>query len=97
MASNTVATPVKLGPKVELLIIAYGSKKGDPTDNSRYGSHQRRVEVTFGPHVPMELAGNMRRMQNWARDRVTATIMDIKHSQRWHCEFCGAHPLLLPC
>ena len=90
MASNTVATPVKLGPKVELLIIAYGSKKGDPTDNSRYGSHQRRVEVTFGPHVPMELAGNMRRMQMWANGLVQGLMLEMKHSQQWRCEFCGA-------
>lgn len=79
------------GPTLDLLIIAYGSSENDPNNDSRFtGENQRRVEVQLAPRIPAELAGNMRRMQSWARDKVHATVLDIKHSQRWHCEFCGA-------
>ncbi|KIP04549.1 hypothetical protein PHLGIDRAFT_190168 [Phlebiopsis gigantea 11061_1 CR5-6] len=77
------------GPTLDLLIIAYGSSENDPNNDSRFtGENQRRVEVQLAPRIPAELAGNMRRMQSWARDKVHATVLDIKHSQRWHCEFC---------
>ena len=86
------ATASAEGPVLDLLLIAYGSSETDPNDNSRFnGADQRRVEVQLAPRIPAELAGNMRRMQGWARDKVHATVMDIKHSQRWHCEFCGAY------
>ena len=78
-----------LGPKLDLLIIVYGSAAGDPTDDSRYGADQRRAEVKLSPRVPAEIAGNMRRMQDWAQDVVSGLGLELKHSQQWRCEFCG--------
>lgn len=80
------------GPLLDLLVIAYGSSDTDPNDDSRFsGEDQRRVEVKCSPRVPIEYAGNLRRMQDWAQGVVNKVVFDVKHSQRWHCEFCGEH------
>lgn len=84
--------PVTKGPAVDLLLIAYSSSEDDPNNDSRFsGQDQRRVEVKLAPRVPAEIAGNMRKMTEWSRGKVNEIVLDIKHSQRWHCEFCGEY------
>ncbi|EKM59881.1 uncharacterized protein PHACADRAFT_250663 [Phanerochaete carnosa HHB-10118-sp] len=78
------------GPVLDLLVIAYGSSASDPAEDSRFtGEDQRRVEVKFAPIVPVEVAGNLRRMQDWAREAVRSLMPEVKHSNHWHCEFCS--------
>ncbi|GJE87541.1 zinc finger MYND domain-containing protein [Phanerochaete sordida] len=78
------------GPTLDLLVIAYGSSATDPPDDSRFtGEGQRRVEIKFAPVIPVRVAGNLRRMQEWARDTVRGLMFEVKHSNRWHCEFCN--------
>ncbi|GJE85009.1 hypothetical protein PsYK624_010860 [Phanerochaete sordida] len=77
------------GPIFELLVIAYGSSATDPPDDSRFtGEGQRRVEIKFAPVIPAAIAGNLRRMQDWASDVVQDLMSEVKHSNQWHCEFC---------
>lgn len=78
------------GPTLDLLVIAYGSAANDPPDDTRFtGEDQRRVELKFTPVVPPGVAGNLRRMQDWAREVVTGLMLEVKHSNQWHCEFCN--------
>lgn len=79
------------GPVLDLLIIAYGSSADDPAGDSRfYRPDQRRVEVKLAPRAPVSAAGDLRRMHEWSQGVLRNAIPDVKHSQRWHCEFCGA-------
>ena len=80
--------------RLQLNLIAYGSSADDPTDDSRFsGEDQRRVVVTATPLVPAELLpgvqGNTRAITPWAQKVARRLVLDIKHSQSWHCEFCG--------
>ena len=85
-----MAAAAKQGPILDLLFIAYGSSASDPDDDSRFcGDGQRRVEVTFNPRVPAEIAGNLRRMRTWVQPVIQSITLDVKHSQQWHCEFCS--------
>ena len=82
------------GPVADLLVIAYGSSVNDPADDSRFtGEDQRRVEIKFAPVVPTGVAGNLRRMQDWGRDAVRDLMLEVKHSNSWHCEFCSTWSL----
>ena len=81
-------------PTLDLLVIAYGSSASDPADDSRFtGEDQRRVEVTFAHPIPPTVAGNLRRMQDWAQETVRGLMLEVKHSNKWHCEFCSAYPV----
>ncbi|GJE87542.1 hypothetical protein PsYK624_036250 [Phanerochaete sordida] len=77
------------GPILDLQLLAYGSSATDPPDESRFnGEGQRRVEINFEPVIPARVMGNLRRMQDWARDVVRGLMLEVKHSNQWHCEFC---------
>ena len=76
--------------RLELTIIVYGSAAGDPTDNSRFaGADQRRVEINFSPRVPDSKVSKPREIRMWAQSLAQGLGTDVKHSQKWHCEFCG--------
>lgn len=79
------------GQVLDLTIIVYGSSENDPNDDSRFsGYNQRRVELEFRPPVPKaDMLGNVDRMMTWAKWSIIELLQDIKHSQKWHCEFCG--------
>ncbi|KAJ3481379.1 hypothetical protein NLI96_g7696 [Meripilus lineatus] len=78
------------GQVLDLTIIVYGSSENDPNDDSRFsGYNQRRVELEFRPPVPKaDMLGNVDRMMTWAKWSIIELLQDIKHSQKWHCEFC---------
>ncbi|EKM59859.1 uncharacterized protein PHACADRAFT_206078 [Phanerochaete carnosa HHB-10118-sp] len=85
MSSKNAANDTVL----DLLMIVYGSSKDDPLDDSRFCGHdQRRVEVQLAPVMPPEVAASMRRRQEWAHELSGRVTPDLKHGQRWHCEFC---------
>lgn len=81
----------KAEQRLQLTMIAYGSSKDDPVDDFvRFtGNDQRRVEVQATPLVPASLVGNVAQLTAWAQNVARGLVIDIKHSQQWHCEFCG--------
>lgn len=76
--------------RLQLTMIAYGSSADDPNDDSRFtGMDQRRVEIHAIPEVPAHLLGDADALTPWAQGVARRAVLDIKHSQNWHCEFCG--------
>lgn len=76
------------GPELEYTIIIYGSKPGDPLDESRSGANQRRVEITLRPRLPR---ANMpcAEIEAFAHIFTAFQWQDIKHTNYWRCEFCS--------
>lgn len=77
------------GPELYYFVIIYGSKPGDPLDDSRYGAHQRRTEIALRPRLPRS-GMSMAEIEMFARVFTGYQWQDIKHTNFWHCEFCGA-------
>ena len=79
--------------RLNLTMIVYGSSKDDPNDDSRFcGMDQRRVEITASPLVPSNKLGRIDTLTVWAENVAKRIMPDAKHSQEWHCAFCGAFP-----
>jgi hypothetical protein len=94
------------GPAVHYLIIAYGSREGEPVSDARYGKDQRRLELDLRLKLPR--AGmRVDDIQLFVKAWLQENYRRIKHryvlspcsrsfavlrscSQSWHCEFCGA-------
>ncbi|KAJ3553282.1 hypothetical protein NM688_g3696 [Phlebia brevispora] len=76
-------------PRLDLLVILYGSSGTDPVGNSRFGADQRRVELKFNPRIPAEVPRDPVGIDTWARNTLAGLFPELKHSQKWHCEFCN--------
>lgn len=77
------------GPELIHEIVIYGSKAGDPFNDGRFGEDQRRAELTLYYHLPR--SGMTRDdIVEFARQFMGLQWPDLKHTQFWHCEFCGA-------
>ncbi|KAI0066238.1 hypothetical protein BV25DRAFT_1797413 [Artomyces pyxidatus] len=83
-------------PVLNLLIIVYGSSSTDPVSDSRYGAHQRRLELELRPKLPM-IGMSPAEISTWTSALVRRIHPDVKHSQRWHCEFCDKLALETSC
>ncbi|KAF7789382.1 hypothetical protein EIP86_000326 [Pleurotus ostreatoroseus] len=90
MAQRAKSKSAAKETRLELTVIVYGSAAGDPTDDSRFaGADQRRAEIEFSPRVPDNKVGKPNEIAMWANNLVQGLGTDVKHSQKWHCEFCG--------
>ncbi|CAL1697240.1 unnamed protein product [Somion occarium] len=78
------------GPELNLTIIVYGSSETDPSGNERFcGERQRRAEIELRPRVPnRDMLRNQTQMNAWAQGVLNSVGVDVKHTQKWHCEFC---------
>ena len=90
MATGTgTAAVLPDGPDyLHLTLLLYGSAKGDPVGDERLGEHQRRAEIELRlklPHAGM----SAHEIQQFARGFVGLHYPNIKHTQKWYCEFCG--------
>lgn len=83
------------GPVMDITIIMYGSKKGETVSDDRFGDHQRRVEIKLSPRLPRP-GMTSQEISRWANDLFSLCYPTFKHSQKWHCEFCGTFTLLFP-
>ena len=87
------------GPVMHLLVILYGSRKREEVSLDRFGEHQRRVEIDMRPRLPRPGMTPLE-ISQWAHHFVGVNYQSFKHSQKWHCEYCGAHdfvPVLASC
>ena len=76
--------------RLQLTMMAYGSSVDDPNDDSRFtGMDQRRIELYASPVIPATMMGDPEALTPWAQKIARRMVLDIKHSQDWHCEFCG--------
>lgn len=74
---------------LDLQVLVYGSSVNDPNDDSRFsGENQRRIEIKLNPRIPMSMMGSMQQKHMWAQGFLQKLGVDVKHTQRWHCEFC---------
>ncbi|KAI0791857.1 hypothetical protein C8Q75DRAFT_57617 [Abortiporus biennis] len=78
------------GPEVTIELVVLGSAASDPPiDEIRFGPHQRRLEVKIQVTIPtMEMTKNTYLMQAWLKKVALQIGVDLKHTQKWHCEFC---------
>ncbi len=77
------------GPEVNYTMIVYGSTPGDPVNDDRYGMHQRRVEIVVRPRLPRDHM-TIPEINEFCRLFMAYQWQDVKHTNFWHCEFCGA-------
>ncbi|KAI0791860.1 hypothetical protein C8Q75DRAFT_732243 [Abortiporus biennis] len=81
------------GPELDLTVIVYGSNATDSPDERirfRDPDTQRRLELKLHPTVPTaEMCRDQSQMNPWAQKVLLTIGPDVKHSQRWHCEFCN--------
>ncbi|KAJ6460978.1 hypothetical protein C8R45DRAFT_536450 [Mycena sanguinolenta] len=71
----------------EILVIVYGSCARDPENDERYGSEQRRVEITLRPTLPASATTPFKKHQ-WLWTFLEKLGPDMKHNRNWRCEFC---------
>lgn len=77
------------GPELIHQVLIYGSKPGDPLNDDRYGAHQRRAEMTLYLRLPRS-GMTKNDIGAFANQFIGLQWPDLKHTQFWHCEFCGA-------
>ncbi|KAJ7148707.1 hypothetical protein C8R43DRAFT_515047 [Mycena crocata] len=75
---------------LDLLVIVYGSCSRDPNTDERYGSEQRRVEITLNPIIPAN-ATTIAKKHQWLSGFLLNIGKDMKHNRNWRCEFCKKH------
>ncbi|KAH9925738.1 uncharacterized protein B0H18DRAFT_365383 [Fomitopsis serialis] len=87
MSAKTAGTLPDGPDYLHLLLILYGSAKGDSSSDDRFGQDQRRAEVDIRLKLPR---AGMRppEIDSYAREFVGLNYASIKHTQKWHCEFC---------
>ncbi len=76
------------GPELIHNVLVYGSKPGDPLNDDRFGENQRRVEITLHPRLP-RFGMAKDEIATFAKLFIAVQWPDLKHTQFWHCEFCG--------
>ncbi|KAJ8073953.1 hypothetical protein PM082_012237 [Marasmius tenuissimus] len=59
-----------------------------------YGEDGKRVEVKLHPRVPDDRLGKPREIGEWSLDFAKTLLHDVKHAEKWKCEFCGDHAKL---
>lgn len=71
-------------PFLNILLIIHGSRKHADFDSE----YDRRVEIDMRLHLPRSgMSGP--EIEQFGRDFVFYHYTSLKHSQKWHCEFCG--------
>ncbi|KAF9254326.1 hypothetical protein L218DRAFT_550929 [Marasmius fiardii PR-910] len=56
-----------------------------------YGENEKCIEIKLHPRVPDNLLGNPNTIAGWAVDFARKLLKDVKHIEKWKCEFCGKH------
>lgn len=70
-------------------VIVYGSFSGDGSDTRALGP-PRRVELQLRVRIPSrEYDEGLDAMNSWALMYAHDMCIDVKHSEKWHCAFCG--------
>ncbi|KAK1229341.1 hypothetical protein PQX77_007595 [Marasmius sp. AFHP31] len=59
-----------------------------------YGENGKRVEVKLHPRVPEDRLGKPPQIGEWGLDFAKTLLHDVKHAEKWKCEFCGDHAKL---
>ncbi|TFY52430.1 hypothetical protein EVJ58_g10022 [Rhodofomes roseus] len=87
MPSTTEETLPQGPDYVRIRVLLYGSSKDDPVSDDRFGDRQRRVEIIFSLKLPR---ANMppNDILQYATDFINLYYPCLKHTQKWHCEFC---------
>ncbi|KAJ7148720.1 hypothetical protein C8R43DRAFT_515159 [Mycena crocata] len=75
---------------LELYVIVYGSCSCDPDNDDRFGSEQRRVEITLTPTIPAHATTGLKKYQ-WLQEFLVRIEQDMKYNRNWRCEFCRKH------
>jgi hypothetical protein len=47
------------------------------------------------PKIPVDVRGDLKKLQSWSELVVFTRAFDVKHSNNWGCEICGK-ALFLP-
>lgn len=90
--SDDMPTRLPDGPDyLHLLLLLYGSRRRDPVADDRYGEHQRRVEVEIRLKLP-RMGMSPPEILQVGRIVCGQHYQSIKHTQKWHCEFCSTCP-----
>ncbi|KAL0568774.1 hypothetical protein V5O48_013204 [Marasmius crinis-equi] len=59
-----------------------------------YGENGKRIEIKLHPRVPDDRLGKPRQIDEWGVDFAKKLLHDVKHAEKWKCEFCGGHAVL---
>lgn len=56
-------------------------------------SKERCVQIEMRPVIPAAFVGNEDTLNQWAHVMAMGFIREVKHTERWSCNFCGEYHL----
>ena len=59
-----------------------------------YGQDGKRIEIKLHPRILDDILRKPRQIGQWSLDFSTKILRDVKHAEKWKCEFYGEVPRL---